>query len=219
VTGAALAFNAEKHEYRLPDGAIVPSVTQVLRAVGVSTDFESLKDVSYRNAAAIDRKRDIGHALHADAHAFDDNDLDWATVHPDVRPWLEAWEEFRNNTGLIPLTRERVLYSPTLNVCGTLDGIFCHPSTLDRRVLIDTKTGDPKDSAAEFQTAGYEILWTDEHPNEPIAERLGVQLTPGKRVPYRIHNYSAMPDAWTHGPKFRAFVTTYWCQQARRKRR
>jgi len=215
LTGADLQFDASTHIYRRPDGVVVPSVTQVLRAVGVSTDFDALKGMSERLGLAIDSARDLGVAVHADAHAFDDDDLDWDTVDARVSPYIEAWSCFRENTQLTPITRERRLYHPGLCVSGTLDAILIRPCDTTRRILVDIKTGDPDSVGARYQTAGYQLLWDAEHPDEPIAERWSVELTPERTVPYRITRY----DDWTDAGSFRAFVTTYHCQAARRKAR
>ena len=82
MTSADLLFNAERHEYSVPDGRIVPGVTSILKQTGVSVDFEALP-----NRDAIERRRAIGTAFHADSHALCDGDLDWSTVHPDVLPF------------------------------------------------------------------------------------------------------------------------------------
>jgi hypothetical protein len=212
-TASDLSFDPATHEYRLPNGAIVPSVTQILSAVGVSVDFEALRASSERTAAAIDLKRDIGTALHADAYAFDDNDLDWSTVDPRVEPYLQAWATFRENTGLVPTTRERRVYNPFHGYAGTLDGIFRRPN--GGLVLVDIKTGDPDDSGCAFQTAAYVAAYEFEHRDgEALAERWGVQLVPESRIPYRICPYTS----WQDWPKFQAFVTTYYHQAARRRR-
>jgi hypothetical protein len=118
VTSADLTFDPVAHKYRLPDGRLVPSVTQILGAVGVAVDFDLLAGLSHRVEQAIDLKRDVGRALHADAHSYDDDDLDWATVDPRVRPYLQAWATFRENTGLAPLTRERLVYHPIYGYGG-----------------------------------------------------------------------------------------------------
>lgn len=212
ISSADLHFDPLVHEYRRPDGLRVPSVTEILSAVGVSTDFEALRASSDRIAQAIDLKRDIGTALHADAHAFDDHDLDWSTVDPRVLPYLEAWVTFRANTGLQPTTRERRVYNALHGYAGTLDGIFDKPG--GGRVLVDIKTGDPEDSGCAFQTAAYAAAHQLEHGDEPaITERWGVQLVPAAAVPYRIHVYTS----WQDWQKFQAFVTTYHCQPARRR--
>lgn len=214
-TSRDVSFVADVHEYHLPDGTRLPSVTEILQETGVAVDFDALAGLSHRIEQAIDLKRDVGRALHADAWAYDDNDLDWATVDPRVRPYLEAWVTFRENTSLAPLTRERLVYHPIYGYAGTLDGIFAKPN--GRRVLVDLKTGDPDSSGCQFQTAAYREAYVFEHRDEdprmdPI-ERWGVQLTPERRVPYRIFPYEAFDDF----AKFQSFVTTYHCQAARRR--
>lgn len=213
-SGADLLFTAAPHEYRLPDGRHVPSVTQILKAVGVSVDFDALAGMSARHGDAIEQARALGTAVHADAHAYDDNDLEWSTVHPDVLPYLYAWATCRENLGLVPLQRERRLYSPTLGVCGTLDAVCCRPARVEHLILIDVKCGDPESAGAQFQTAGYALLWDEEHPDQPIGERWSVELTPGTTIPYRVHPYTD----WNDRAAFRAFVTTFYHQAARRGR-
>lgn len=212
IRGADLTFDPDTHKYRLPDGPVVPSVTQILSAVGVSTDFEELGNMSSRIGEAIDAKRQLGTALHADSHAFDDNDLDWATVHPDVEPYLRAWATCRANLRLTPLTRERRIFHPIYGYAGTLDGIFALPS--DRQVLIDLATGDPFDAGKQYQTAAYLAAYQNEHNTVTPIERWAVQLTPERSVPYRIEKYSD----WRDFAKFQSFVTTYNCQPERRRR-
>jgi len=216
MTGADLLFVESTHEYRRPDGLLVPSVTQILEAVGVSTDWELLRRQGPAMAAAIDRKQEIGRALHLDAHAYDDGDLDLATVHPAVLPYVEAWAVCRANLRLEPLQRERRLYSEALGFCGTVDAICVRNGDHDRLILIDLKTGDVDDAAAQYQTAAYAILWNSEHPDRLIRERWAVELTPDRAVPYRIHNFTATPDHWKDAQYFQAFVVTYYRQAVRR---
>lgn len=212
LSAADVTFEAVAHEYRLPDGTVIPSVTQILKAVGVAVDFEGLASLGRRVADAIDLKREIGSALHADAHAYDDNDLDWSTVDPRVEPYLRAWATFRENIGLIPTTRERLVFHPSYRFAGTLDGIFLTQS--GERVLVDIKCGDPEDSGCAFQTAAYQCAFQAEHVDVVIDERWGVQLTPDRQIPYRISPYTD----WRDISKFQAFLTTYNCQAARRRR-
>lgn len=210
-SSADLAFEPVAHEYFLPDRRRVPSVTEILRSVGVSVDFNVIARISADLGEAIELKRDLGHALHADAHAFDDDDLLWETVDPQVEPYLRAWATFRENSGLMPVTRERMVYHGDLGYCGTFDGIFRRAN--GALVLVDIKTGNPADSGCQYQTAGYQLAHEAEHPNgERVAERWGVQLTPGNRIPYRVFPYSD----WNDFNAWRAFVTTFFCQACRR---
>lgn len=208
LTATALHFDPVAHVYTM-HGRRVPGVTEILKAVGVSVDFEALAATSASRAEAIAAKRELGHAVHADAHAFDDDDLVWESVDPRVEPWLRAWATFRENTGLRPSTRERRVFHPRLWFAGTLDGIFTTPQ--GRRILVDIKTGDPDDSGCQFQTAAYQAAYQLEYPDDPIHERWGVQLLPGRPVPYDIRPYRDWRDFQT----FQAFVTTYTHQQAR----
>lgn len=159
--GDQLQFDAEAHAYTLPGGVRVPSVTELLRATGLATDFEALSDLGPRVASAVAAKRSLGSAVHADAHAFDDDDLDWSTVDPLVQPYLEAWVAFRTNyPHLRPAARERRVYHPALHYAGTLDAIFL---------------------------VGHE-------PSVVISGRWSVELTPGRKVPYRVHPYDDWRD-------------------------
>ncbi len=216
--GTLLSFDAASHEYRSPDGRIVPSVTQVLEAVGCSTDFEALGRVSPRLAEQIEFKRNLGSIVHIDAHAYDDNDLDWSSVDPRVKPYIDAWKTFRENSGLVPIARERRLFHPVHKYAGTLDGVF-EGLVRDRlrRILVDIKLGDPKDAGAHLQTAAYEGAWMVENAGAPIHERWAVQLCPGETVPYRITNFSDRQDAWQDFQKFQACLTVYREQPARRR--
>src|SRR5262245_41022666 len=106
-SSADVQLERATHTYRLRDGGrVLPSVTQILQAVGVAVDFDEIAAISLRVEEGIAFKRELGIVLHQDAHAYDDDDLDWSTVHPAVEPYLQAWATFRENTGLIPLTRE-----------------------------------------------------------------------------------------------------------------
>ena len=208
--GVPVVLDPLTHRYMADDG-VVPGVTEILSAVGVSTDFDELRAMSSRTSRAIDEKRDIGSALHADAHAYDDEDLDWFTVDPRVEPYLRAWAQFRANTCLVPITRERLVFDPHYRYAGTLDGIFQTPQ--GRVVLVDIKTGDPELSGCQYQTAAYAYAYTLA-AGTVVNERWGVQLIPNREVPYAITPYTD----WRDFQKFCAFVTTYYCQAARRRR-
>lgn len=212
ATSRDIDFDPSSHVYRLvPSGLVLPSVTQILRETRVSTDFEALRRMGGERAEHIDAARAIGSAAHADAHAYDDGDLNWLTVHPDVLPYVEAWAVFREHKKLSPTVRERIVYHPTLGYTGTLDGIFTSPA-YDAPILIDIATGDPRSSAKQFQTAAYLGAYAVEHPAAAACARWAVQLIPERRVPYEITPYVD----WKDFEKWRAFVTTFYEQAERR---
>lgn len=212
---SSLTFDASAHEYRV-EGRVVPSVTRILHGVGIATDFEAIAASSRRMAEAIEFRRALGTAVHADCHAFDDNDLDLDAVDDRVKAYVEAWAIFRENKGLTPHARERRVFHPGLFYAGTLDGVF---STADGSlVLVDIKLGDPRDAGAAYQTAAYEAGYLLDHPDQSIAERWAVQLLPERRIPYEITNYSARFDAWRDFQVFQAAVTVYAAQATRSSR-
>jgi hypothetical protein len=216
-----IAFDAETHTSRLPDGTDVPHVTAVLAGVGVSRDIEELTGISRRVAENVALATQRGSAVHADCHAYDDDDLDWETVDPRVLPFLDAWVTCCRDLGLTPLAhaRERRLYHWILHYVGRMDGVFLRMLfSMAVRILADLKTADPEDSACQFQTAAYEAAWMLMHPDQPIDQRWAIWLRPERRVPYTIVNYSARPDAWQDFQKFQAFLTTYNNQACRRPR-
>jgi hypothetical protein len=210
-TATRVVFEPTNHHYFV-DGIRKPSVTEILKETGVSTDFEEIGSFSERLREKVAFKRDLGTALHADIHAADDGDLDWDTVDDRVLPYLEAWMIFRENTGLMPLARERVIFHPSLDYCGTFDGIFRTPGGV--LVLLDAKTGDPHDAAANFQTAGYLLAYGCQHPENEIGERWSVQLAPSRKVPYVITQYTD----WNDFTIWQSIVATYWQQATRRRR-
>lgn len=218
MTGADLSFDAEHHEYRLPSGVRVPSVTEILRATGVSQDFEALAARDVQLGQQIAYARALGTAVHADCHSYDDCALDVSAVNAAVRPFLDAWIAFRENVRLRPVYRERRIYHPDFQYAGTIDGLF-QEITGPRLVLIDIKTGDPEASACRYQTAAYVQPLLMELAPLGIMQihRMAVQLCPDRAVPYRIthYSYAAQRDDFR---KFSAFLTTYHAQYSRRTR-
>jgi hypothetical protein len=94
VAAANFAFDPERHEYSR-DGRVIRSVTQILNDVGL---------VCYDHIpkAILDHKAEIGIAAHQSCWFLDEQDLDWSTVHPQVEPYVRAWEKFRAETDFTP---------------------------------------------------------------------------------------------------------------------
>lgn len=229
LTAADLTYDPETHTSVATDGSDVPHVTHILAAVGVSVDFEAIAASRLGMADRLEYRRQLGTAFHVDSHAYDDGDLDWATVHADVVPYVRAWAECREVLGLGPVARERRLYHPLHRYTGIMDGVFerewdQQPARKSRRygrrqrILVDLKLGDPKESAARWQTAAYEAAYLVEHPDESIDERWAIRIMPERRVPYVVANYSAEPDAPRHFQQFCAFLCTFNHQIVRRAR-
>jgi len=142
-------FDAALHAYYV-DGRRVPSVTGVLAAVGISTDFSRI------NQAVLEHKRQLGAALHACLDYQHDDDLDETTVDEEVRPLLDSYKLFMTDTGFKALDHELrrwpelngMRYGMTADVIGAMGG---EPWLIDFK----TSAGAPSPGWA-IQLAGYE---------------------------------------------------------------
>lgn len=142
----ALLFNGTNgaHEYYL-DGALTPSMTQVLREMGL-VRFDGVPPFILEAA----RKR--GSAVHALAHYANEGDLDESSIDDAYRGYLEAWLRCRSERRIVPLLCERRVASRRHRITGTID-ILCEID--GDGWLLDYATGDPAQCAKHFQTAGY----------------------------------------------------------------
>jgi hypothetical protein len=179
------------HDYYL-DGIRLPSVTQVLRE-------QTLVDFSQVPPFILERARQRGSAVHALAHFYNEHDLDWTSVDPTYRPYLEAWVACVLERRIVPLLCERRLASRRHRVAGTLDLL----AEVDGEGwLFDFATGDPEDAAKDFQTGAYlgmALEWAADDP--PLAavlqrfarwHRASVRLM--KTGSFRVTEYTDVRD-------------------------
>lgn len=135
-----VAFDEARHEYRVA-GRVVPHVT------GILAPLYSWERVP---ANVLERAALLGQAVHRATELHDLGTLDDATVHPLVRPYLDAWRQFRLETGFVPRLVERYVYNATLGYAGTLD----REGDLERPTIIDIKSGTDH-PVHGVQTAAY----------------------------------------------------------------
>ena len=114
-------FKPESHLY-LFDGRPIPSVTQCLASVGLLPDFRMVK------RSVLERKRQIGIALHSCLHYLQQGDLDLTSVDPEVKPRLEAYQLFVQDTGFKPIGCEfrnwPVVHGMQYGMCADVTGII-----------------------------------------------------------------------------------------------
>jgi hypothetical protein len=152
----ALLFDRDAHAYFV-DGTLVPSTTQVLRDSG-------LIRLDGIPAFILEAARARGSAVHQLVHYLNEDDLDWNSVDPAYRGYLDGWLAYRAQRGLRVLLCEHRIASRRHRVAGTLD-LLCEIE--GDGWLIDYKTGDPEDVAADLQTASYfgmAMEWAIEDP-------------------------------------------------------
>jgi hypothetical protein len=140
----ALVFDPIAHTYVL-DGVQVPSTTGVLRDQG-------LIQLSHIPEHILEKARVRGTAVHQLIHYQNEGDLDWASVDPRYRAYLDAWLRYREETGLRVLLCEYRIASRRHRLAGTFDLL----AEIDGEGwLIDYATGNPDDVAKDYQTGSY----------------------------------------------------------------
>lgn len=137
-----LTFDEATHTYRLL-GAVVPSVTQILRP---------LVDLSGIPSHVLEAKRQLGQDVHYACQLLDENDLDEDSVEQRIEPYLQAYRKFKADTGAIVLQNEMRVAEPLLMFAGTLDRVM---QINGAAWLVDLKTCISTPMSVGPQTAGY----------------------------------------------------------------
>lgn len=150
----SLTFHPERHAYTW-DGIPVPSVTQVLRGA-------ALMDVRIHNTEAMDRGKDV----HAACEFYDQRDLNWDTVRPELVGYVRGWEAFLADCQFKIVDIERMVFNPTYRYAGTLDrtGSGILGGAARQKVLLDLKTGSPARWHA-LQLAAYALALEPRSPD------------------------------------------------------
>jgi hypothetical protein len=146
-------FDPETHSYTL-DGQPVPSVTQILSAMGFI-------DSSWFT----DYARERGKLVHRIIHWHITGELDEDTIDDALRGYFTAWLAFEKDTGFVSKETEVPLGNAAHRFAGTPD----HIGILNKEAVIDCKSGVIAPWAG-LQLAAYEILH-----GEPL-KRYALQL-------------------------------------------
>jgi len=160
-----LLFDAASHTYTLC-GKRLPSVTQVLEAVGIC-DYSHIP-YETREAA---KKR--GSEVHVLTQFDDESDLDEATINPELMGYLTAWRRFRTETELGRKSLVKIEHRGyhRYGFAGTLDREF------EGRILVDIKTGEFP-YWVRLQLAAYAAILSEAEGSKELLpfRRVGVEL-------------------------------------------
>jgi hypothetical protein len=110
----------EQHIYRVA-GAVMPGYSEISKAMGL---------VHYWNRDPWYMER--GNIVHKETLKLDNNELDWDTLDPRVKGFIEAYQVFKEESGITFDHGERMFHCPTYRYCGTIDRFL---------PLLDIKTG------------------------------------------------------------------------------
>jgi hypothetical protein len=135
-----LTFNSEKHQY-FWNGKRVPGVSEILKTVGLGRSYEGV-DTFYR---------DRGIATHKAIQLYLKGTLDEDSLDPVVVPYFKQACSWIKAYGASHREAEKMVYSETLNVAGTIDLIMGD-------CIYDWKCTKSVDPITEIQGAFYKVL-------------------------------------------------------------
>lgn len=152
-----LTFNPVNHEYRL-DGVVIPSVTQILKAEGL-TDFSMVPE------AILEANSRFGKALHACVDYRIKGTLKESSVDPALKPHLSGWDNFVEDFGFKVKRSEVQGVHPLYRYAFTTDllGEITNGNFLGDAVG-DIKTGMIK-PADKIQIAAYKMAVGKQYKN------------------------------------------------------
>ena len=158
----------------------LPSVTQILRAVGLSSTYAGVpKEV-------LEHARLRGQGLHLAIQYHHEGTLDAESLHPEIQPGFRAYLDFLADTGHRAMVSEPELIHPAWQYIG-------HPDRVGwlgkDRVILDWKHVAKVDlKAGRLQLAAYRMAWNALHPTEPVSRCFLVHLATNSDGKARLHD-------------------------------
>lgn len=177
-----LTFDEITHTYKL-DGAIIPSVTQVLKECGFI-------DLSKVPQYVMEASWKFGTAVHKACELWDRGNLNVDTLSTPLIPYLEAWKKFKADYKINEfLAIEEKMVSVVWKFAGTPDRLWQpNQKFID---ILDIKTSDEMYPSIAIQEAGYGIL-TEETHKLKIRNRWAIQLK--NDTTYKVEQFKNLSD-------------------------
>lgn len=149
-----IILNEEKGVYQR-NGTDYGRVSDILKSVGIIDDRWFTEYAALR-----------GTYVHEAIALYDQGNLDYPSLHEDLRGYVSAWMDFRKDTQFIfhPGKIEETLYSDIYKVAGTPDRIEPETSKITKDgdlAIIDAKCVTSLNPSVEIQTAGYEQMFRE----------------------------------------------------------
>ena len=166
-----LTFREDDHSYFL-DGVRIPSVTQVLKGAGL-IDYSGLLNMpdGYKRLQAAQR---FGTAVHKACELYDLDNLDEQSLDPALRPYLDGWIKFLDESDFVIENIEMMVCSVKYRFAGKLDrsGLL-----YDKRTILDIKSSFEIMPANHIQNGGYTIAYNEgKQVKDKVYQRAVVQL-------------------------------------------
>lgn len=173
-----------RHHGYLLSGQPIPSVSAILKAAGLSPQYADVEP------AVLEKARNRGIAVHAACEALD-KDESPPPLTDELKPYVNAYVQFRYDAGFTVIETEQALYHPQLLYAGTPDVV----GTLNKvRALVDRKaTYEINHTAVSVQAAAYRGAWNAQRPDQSVTNIYALHLR--RDGTYRLHRYDA-DEAW-----------------------
>lgn len=179
-----LSFDRASHTYRF-EGSEVPGVTRVLSPISSYAGIPK---------AILDAAAARGTYIHECCEMLLWETLDWDSVMPEYRPYVDAFANFLEESGVEVELPEEKVFHPTLKYAGTAD-LFCRlPKRKKmRRAVVDYKTSLKMMPTVGPQVSAYQEAQNATQPKgaEKVIDRYGLQLKKDgtyNLVPYESRN-------------------------------
>lgn len=144
-------YDDSKHLYRGEDGTIIPSVTGIFDALGL-TDFSGI------DPAVVEWKRGFGSAVHKAVEFLVFGKLDWDSCPEEIIPAVVGVESWLKSVEYQPIAAEekKIIVLNGMKIGGTLD----HRGSLiykgkRRPCILDLKTGSKASPTWKWQVGAY----------------------------------------------------------------
>jgi hypothetical protein len=175
VATGVFVFDPGPHVYTL-DGVVIPSVSTILAPI--KTDFNSIP------ASVLNKARDRGHAVHFACQLFDEDDLDWDTLDPQIEPYVRGWQKFTAEHDPLWTRIEVSDYHKTMLYAGTPDrkGAFG-----GKNVVVDIKATFDLSPEVQVQLSGYDLM-DEVHADELWSVRLTKDGSYEKKLHKQAHS-------------------------------
>lgn len=160
-----LTFDEKEHRY-FHDGVEIPRLTRLIESFGL---------IKHK---ATEGYLQRGSAIHLALQYYDEGDLDEEALDPQIRPWFDAYKQFREDTGFKPVRIEKKahndqhLFATIVDRTGTING---------SEVLLELKSGSKSDWWG-LQLAGQQIALQQE-----FKKRYALELS--KEGKYKLHPF------------------------------
>jgi hypothetical protein len=179
-----IEFDELNHIYRV-NGRQYPSVTQILKGVGLGQDYSMV------NPEVLNWKRNLGNQVHRAIELDILNDL--ADYDPIIEPYLNAWKDLCFNMKLHPIAPEQAVFSAKYRYCGKFDLLAEYDG--GKLGLFDYKNSAMVELVTVgAQLAGYEIAyreWDNVNESQKI-ERFAIKFYPDGKM--RLLHLDSLTD-------------------------